>query len=171
MRTIEKTIYTFDELSDSAKEKAISNLSDINTDYDWWEGTYEDAKRIGLKITSFELDRQRNAEGEFLLSANEVAQNIFNEHGEMCETYKTAEAFMKKWQPIFDSYLDEYSENYECYASETALADLEDEFLKSLLEDYSMMLQSESEYLQSDESIIETILSNGYEFDENGNMV
>ena len=57
MKTLTINLYQFSELSDEAKEKAISNLSDINVDFDWWTNTYEDAARIGLKITSFDLDR------------------------------------------------------------------------------------------------------------------
>jgi hypothetical protein len=108
MRVIETKAYTFDELSDDAKAKAISELSHINVDYDWWESTYEDAKNIGLKITGFDLDRRRHAIGEFTLSAAEVMANIFANHGEGCETYKTAKAFEAEWQPLFDDYMDEF---------------------------------------------------------------
>ena len=171
MRKIETTVYFFNELSEAAKQKAIENLSDINVSHNWWEFTYDDAKEIGLKITEFELDRNRYATGEFLLSACEVAQNIFNNHGEECETYKTAQKFMEIWQPVFDDYMNEESTNFESEESEGHLQELEDEFLKDLVEDYSIMLQDESEYLQSDESIIETIEANEYEFTENGKLI
>lgn len=170
MKTVTINIYQFSELSDEAKEKAISNLSDINVDFDWWTNTYEDAARIGLKITSFDLDRNRNAKGQFTLSANEVAQNIFNEHGEECETYKTAKSFMEEWQPIFNDYMNENSENYESRESEDKLQDLEDDFKNSILEDYSILLQHECEYLQSEKAIIETIEANEYDFTEDGKL-
>ncbi len=41
-------------------------------------------------------------------------------------------------------------------------------FLNSLIEDYSIILQKESEYLMSNEAIIETIEANEYEFKANG---
>jgi hypothetical protein len=170
MRTITKTVYLFNELNDEAKENAIEKHSYINLSFDWWESIYEDAKQIGLKITSFDLDRNRNAKGEFLLSALEVAQNILNEHGEMCETYKTAKTFLDEHAPIYASYLDESSDFYESPDKEDELIELESEFLNSLLEDYSIILQNESEYLSSEESIIETIILNECEFDEFGNM-
>jgi len=170
MRVKEITLYKFDELSEAAKEKAIEKLWDINVDYNWWESAYEDAERIGLKITSFDLDRNRHAEGKFTLSANEVAQNIFNEHGENCETYRTAQNFMKEWEPVFNGYMDECSEHYESRESEDRLNELEDEFLQSLLEDYSIMLQKEYEYQTSQEAIIETIQANEYEFTEDGTL-
>jgi hypothetical protein len=168
MKEIKVKVYSFNELSDDAKEKAIQSLSDVNVDYRWWNDIYEDATDIGLKITSFDLDRNRHAEGAFLLSANEVAQNILNSHGEDCETFKTATTFLKEWQPIFADYVDEESDSFESHESEDELLELEDEFLNSILEDYSIILQNEAEYLQSEESIIETIEANGFVFLKNG---
>lgn len=163
MRTIEVKVYKFDELSEESKQKALEKLIDINVDYEWYQFTYEDAKRIGLKLTEFDLDRNRHANGEFTLAANEVAQNIFNEHGENTETYKTAEKFMEKWQPIFDKYM-------QTEEGEDELMEIEDNFLKELLSDYAIMLQHEYEYLISDEAIIETIKANDYEFTEDGSL-
>lgn len=157
-------IYTFAELSEEAKEKAIADLYDINVGHNWWEFTYQDAEDIGLKITSFDLDRNRHAKGEFTLSANEVAANIMQKHGEECETYKTAEKFMMEWKPVFCEYMDESSERYESGESEMQLMELEDDFLNDLLEEYSDILQREYEWLTSSESIIETIEANEYEF-------
>lgn len=165
----EITSYSFEELSEDAKKKAIRDNYAINVDYDWWGSTYEDAQSIGLKITGFDLDRNRHADGEFLLSANEVAANIFRDHGDKCDTYKTAEKFMAEWQPVFSEYMDENSEKYESGESEDELQALEDDFLKSLLEDYSIILQKESEYLQSEEAIEETLASNDCQFTEDGN--
>lgn len=168
MRTEEIKIYTFAELSEEAKEKAIADLYDINIFADWYDSVYYDAKEIGLKITSFDLDRNRHTKGEFTLSANKVAANIMQKHGENCETYKTAAKFMEEWQPVFNEYMDESSEKYESSESETELMDIEEDFLNDLLEDYAAFLQREYDYLQSDEAIIETIEANEYEFLEDG---
>lgn len=99
-----------------------------------------------------------------------MAQNVFNEHGEDCETYKTAQKFIEVWQPIFYDYMNENSENYESQELENELQQLEDNFLNELVEDYSIILQNESEYLQTDEAIKETILANDYEFTKDGNQ-
>jgi len=48
--------------------------------------------------------------------------------------------------------------------------DIDDDFLKSLLKNYAALLQEEYEYLTSREAIINTIKSNEYEFDEDGNL-
>jgi len=167
MRQIKINLYEFDELGEEAKQKAVENLYDINVTTDWWLSTYEDAENIGLKITGFDLDRRRHATGDFELAANEVAANIFKEHDEHCKTYKTAQAFMEEWQPVFDAYMDETNERYESRGAEEELQSMEDEFLKSLLEDYAIILQNESEYLMTEKAIIETIEANDYEFTEN----
>jgi hypothetical protein len=164
MKTIKIKVYEFSELSEDAQQRVIRDLYDLNIDYNWWDFTYDDAKGIGLEITSFDFDRRRHAKGSFLLSPAEVAQNIFNNHGSECETYRTAQNFMNEWQPIFNNYLDESHVDYESSESEDKMLSLESDCLSSLLEDYSIMLQKEYEYLQSDEAIIETIKANSYTF-------
>ena len=156
MKTIELTLYKFDELSDEAKQTAIEKLSDINVDYDWWQNTYQDAENIGLKITSFDLDRNRYADGTFLKSSLEVAELIKENHGESCNTYSLADGFLAAYDNILND-----EENQD-------LDEVENEFLKELLEEYSVMLQGESEYLQTDEAIKETILANDYDFTIDG---
>lgn len=170
MKTKTINLYSFQELSETAKKKALESLYDLNVNFEWWEFQYEDAKNIGLKITEFDLDNNRHAKGEFLISANEVAANIFRDHGHDCETFKTAKSFMAEWQPVFDSYMDETSDKYESRESENDLQEIEDEFLKSLLEDYSIMLQKEYEYRISEDAIIETIEANEYSFTESGKL-
>lgn len=162
------TVYKFKELSPEVQQKVIEKKWDINVSFEWWNSTYEDAKNIGLEITEFDLDRANFCRGTFLLSANEVAQNILNEHGENCETFKTATKFMAEWEPIFAEYMDENSENYESKDSEGKLQDLESDFLNDICEDYKTILKNEYKYLTSKEAIIETIEANDYQFLEDG---
>jgi hypothetical protein len=166
MKTITKTItlYKFDELSKEQQQKAVDNLRDINVDHDWWEFTYEDAERIGLKITSFDLDRNRHANGELLNAAEDVARKIIEEHGKDTETYKLAEQYLKDYKKIEPLYLAD-DESFDDLYSE-----LNTDFLSSLLEEYSVVLQNEYEYLCSDESVIETIEANDYDFTKDGKI-
>lgn len=164
IKTTETKVYKWEELTDEQKEKALSKLYDLNTEYDWWDGVYDDAENVGIKITSFDLDRNRHAEGDFTQSAVDVARAIVAVHGEQCETYKTAKAFL-------DEYPEEPNEDSDEYpAWENAVEEHEEEFKRSIIEDYLIMLQNEYEYLSSEEAIIETIEANEYEFDENGNI-
>ena len=156
MKTKTINLYQFSELSPEGKEKALHSLCDINVDHDWWDYIYEDAERIGLKITSFETDRY--AKGKLTLSPEEVCNQITKEHGYMCETVQTAKKYLEDRANLGEE------------PSDGKLDDLKDEFLKSLLEDYRIILSKEYEYLTSDEQIIETILANDYYFTEDGKI-
>jgi len=164
MKEIKIKLYKFNELGKDAQQKAIEKLSTINVDFDWWDSTYMDAENIGLKIKSFDLDRNRGAKGEFIGSAVECANKILVEHGNMCETYKTAKSFLTDLEALNAPF-----ENIED-VNEDEIEELENDFLESLLEDYSIILQNECEYLQSNEAIIETINANEYDFTEDGKL-
>lgn len=159
MRTVRTKVYQFSELSKDAQQKAISWFLNLNQDSSAFDDTKEDAEQIGMEIICFR-DRHPN-EGKFMLAANEVAQNIFNNHGEHCETYKTAQSFMDEWQPVFNNYM-------ATEEGEDKLMDIEDEFLNSLLEDYRMMYDRHLEYEYSDEYAKEMIEANEYEFTKEG---
>lgn len=170
--TTTRTLHTFDELSDEAKEKALQEYRDINFFYDWWDFIYEDSERVGLKIDGFDLDRRRHATGKFIESAFECASKIIKEHGETCETYKTAKAFLSDWYELVIKHsdginTDEVSEDNE-YEFDKDADELESDFLKSILEDFSIILQNEYEYLYSDKAVREAIEANEYEFTEEG---
>jgi hypothetical protein len=168
MRIIETKVFSFNELNEDAKEKAIQNLYDINRDFEWWEFTYYDAKEIGLKITSFDLDRNRHAKGEFIFEVKEVINAILSNHGKSCDTYKVAENYKEE---IFNLIEKEENLDFRNYDLEGQISDLENEFLQVLLEEYSIILQRECEYLQSKEAIIESIIANNYEFTEGGELI
>jgi hypothetical protein len=177
IETTSRELYKFDELSAEAQDKAIEKLYDLNVDYEWWYSTYDDAANIGIKITSFDLDRNRNATGKFIDYALDTAEAIIREHGQHCETYKTAEAYIKERNDLIATEAAEWNAEAENDDAHTPFDerdvdtdDIDMDFLKSILEDYSIMLQHEYEYLTSAEAIKETILANEYEFDENGGM-
>lgn len=46
MRTVEKTLYKYEELSDRAKQKARECYLEGGLDYSWWEYLYEDFARV-----------------------------------------------------------------------------------------------------------------------------
>lgn len=175
MRTIEKTVYQFDELPEDAKEKVIEKLYDLNISHDWWKFTYEDAEQIGCKINGFDLDRGSHCNLEFVDSPDDVARQILDSHGETCETYKTAKQFLSDRDDLVSKYSDGIHKNIVSeeneYDFDNELDELELEFKKSLGEDYLIMLENEFEYLTSEKAIIESIEANQYEFDEFGNLI
>lgn len=142
MKTITINLYSFEELSEEAKQKAIEELSDINTDYNWWESTYEDAAIILLKITSFDIDRKeievRPVHGH---TVNCIVNSILKNHCTDCNTYQLAENSSKL--------------SYEGFLKALSI-----EYLKMLTEDYA--------YRTSNPIIMESIIANEYDFTESG---
>ena len=155
MRIMKTKVYPFDELSEDAKDKVIENLWDINIFHEWWEVTYEDAENVGIKITSFDIDRGSYCKGD-IDDAIDTARAILKEHGDKCETWQTAKDF-------HDAVAKdgEDTDDFEILCSE---------FKYSILEDYRIILQKEYEHLTSRETIIESIKINEYEFTEDGKI-
>jgi len=168
--TTTRMLYTFDELSPEAQEHALNELWDLNVDHDWWDCTYVDAKdTAGLTITEFDLDgNRRHIKGNFAHGAEETANTILENHGDQCETYKTAAAFLKDLAGLKEKYPDEDSDEY--WEESGEWEDLKKEFLHDILEDYLSLLFENYNYFTSEEAIKETIKCNEYEFTENGDL-
>ena len=156
MRQVTTTVYKFSELSESAQDKALDQLGDINVNHDWYQYTYDDANAIGLRIDSFDTGRSNSIEGALTMDAYEVMALIQKEHGESAPTYKLAQEFLLR------NKAEDGSDEKEA---------LEKEFEYALLEEYLSMLRGEVEYLQSREAIIESLEANDYEFTKEGSLV
>ena len=161
-------VYRFEELSDTAQEKAMEKLYDINVDYSWWDCVYEDAKNIGIEIKEFDLGQGSYCKGEFIESELDVAENILKEHGKGCETHKDAYEFIELIAYAENTYyeheeMDDFEPTYEC-------PELLSDFQNTIFEDYRMILREEYDYLTSEEAIRDTIEANDYEFTEDGRI-
>jgi len=173
MRIKETKVYQFDELSESAKEKAVELLADINVDIEWWEFIYEDAAQVKLKLIEFDIGRGSYCKGDFIEYAKDTADAIVVNHGESCQTHKTAMDFGDDSAQLYMKYpvkLDDDGDDDNEWDRDKEQEMLDAEFLQSILEDYRIILQKEYEYLTSRESIIETIKANEYEFTEGGKL-
>lgn len=169
----EKTIliYQFSELDEKARERARNKVRETASDWEWWDSIYDDAKNVHLKITSFNLDRSRHAKGEFLQAAPDTADAIIKDHGETSDTYKLAKEFLGARDRIIDCAARDENGDFESELElDDALDELENEFKRALLEEYSVMLQNESEHMSTDEYIDDTIEANAYEFLETGDF-
>ena len=173
MKEIVTKVFEFDELDDAAKDKAREWYREGAIDHDWWENTFEDASRIGLRITSFDLGRGENITGEFKYfdQARQCASLIMSEHGLNCRTFKTAESFLSAMKALDEEIAkadgdNEESPDYEVWQDKRG--ELEEEFLRSLLRDYLHILRDEMEFLMSDEQVDESIRINEYTFTETG---
>lgn len=175
MRILETKVYTFDELSNTAKQKAIESLYDLNILHDWYDPIYTEAENLGFKIKGFNIDRANYCNVELIEDLSTIFRNILKEHGENCDTYKLAKEYFKEYGQLVEKYSDGINlelvseENEHDFDSEAN--DLEEEYTSQLEEEYLSLLRQEYEYLTSEESIKETITANDYEFTEEGKLI
>lgn len=173
--TVKTEVFKFAELSEEVQQTVIENWYSEGLDYDWWDFTYEDADRIGLKITSFNLDRM-TIEGEFTESLEEVCRLISEEHGQSCETYQTAARYLEAYRAEVKEHdtkqaaLPEDYQSNEEFNDTCLYDDMLIEFLCDLLEDYRIILSKDYDYQTSEDAIKETIEANEYEFTAEGKL-
>lgn len=181
------TVYTFDELSDEQKQKAIEHYYDINVDYDWWEFYPEDC---AIDLKEFDIYRG-DIKIDFVESAQDTAKHIIANHGEKSGTYVTSADFLKRDTELaarFDALEDAYRAAEEKYtedpkrgekldAIDEEQRDIEEqreqlatEYRTELAEDVLVLLRNEYDYLTGEEAIAETLRANEYEFTEDGRI-
>jgi hypothetical protein len=173
------TLYSFDELTDEAKDKAIERLDDLNVDYSWWDSIYEDAARVGIEITEFDT-YHLTIDGKLTISLPESAAAVLREHGEKCGTYATATSHLEACMKAFRLWLPEQDEDTSGnHAEEKWLRDfsyedeaneLAEDYRRAILEDYLFLLRDEYEYLTSRDAVVESIQANDYLFTEDGKL-
>lgn len=197
MKQITKTytVYSFDELSEDAKQKAIENLYDINVDYDWW--SYDDSKEIaslmGIDIENIYFSGFSSQgdgacfEGSYTFKKNGV-KNVKSYAPLDKELHQIAERLQDVQKKHFyklsanvkhsGHYYHEMCTEINVYKDGNYLhteAELsaEDE-IKYILRDYMRwiyrQLEKQYDYLTSEKAIIETIEANEYTFLEDGTL-
>lgn len=154
MRTIEKTIYTFDELSESAKENAREWYR-RGIDYPWWDEVQSSLREFcdefGIKVEDYSI----GGRGAFIRTnadnSNFRGRKLSQFDREamptgFCFDCALRYTFADEWQKTGDAL----------------------ESFKSALELFLREVENDVEYQYSDEAVDESIEANGYEFDENG---
>jgi hypothetical protein len=188
----EKTIklYTFDELTDQAKQKAIEWYRSINDEIFWQSETFDSLKavfeRVGIRIRDYDLGIDGYSYIRFDLN-----DSIAELKGVRAFTWLENNLF-SKLRLTRNAYLKNRKNNLKygykvnaipsCpltgyYADETFLESLKKDALNGntlkecfqhLALVYVNVLQSEYDYQNSAEYITETIQCNQYEFLEDG---
>jgi hypothetical protein len=171
MRTAQINYYTFDELSDKAKERARDWWRQGALSYDWWEFIYEDAERVGLKINEFDTGRSSLITGDFINTPDDTAAKILAEHGEDTPTAAEARHYQKTIARFMATAEKDEDGELATYALDDEKLGIEADFRRALFEEYLVILRKEEEYQLSDEVAEEAIRANEYEFTEDGAIV
>lgn len=192
MRIMEVRLFTFDELSDAAKEKARQSYREGALDYEWYDFVYDDAKRVG-KILGIEIDKiwfsgfwsQGDGacfEGSYSY-AKESSKRIREYAPQDTTLHGIADNLVKAQKPQFYQLTANttHSGRYQhsgCMRvnvehADDPYRDIDSDSIVDELRGFAdwvySQLETEYEYLMSDECVDESILANGYEFDESGN--
>ena len=167
MKQLTINAYTFDELSDKAKDKARQWAREYLTD-NWEAQVIEDAAQVGIKITGWDIGRAQTIDLEFEDSAFLTAKRIMEEHGEACDTWETARGILQLQegtQAAYDSAEITEGEANDRHADEV------EAFTKEIGECYLKMLREAYDHAMSNEGVDEMIEENEYLFTEEGSRV
>lgn len=196
MRTIEKTIFNFSELSESAKERARDWYRQGAFDHAWYDFVIDDAKRIG---ELFGLDIENIYFSGFwsqgdgacftgtykykkgaAAAVKSYAPKDSELHRIVAELQKIQARQFYKLEATISSgrsgYCHENSVYIEVSHADGIYRDIGDsgEDIADTLRDYMRWiyrnLEKEWEWLNSDEQVEESILANDYEFYEDGSI-
>ena len=181
MREMNVTVYSFAELSETAQERAINELRDINVDFPWWWSTFDTIRTAG-KLLGLDIDRIYfdtdlycifDASYEYVRGAVKAVQAEFPRMTALHEVAQKLQVLQKRHfyslscnvasQRDTNSYqCFRFGEDYEC-----DLGDILDDFAHWA----RILLRDECEWLTSDEAVKEMIEANEYEFTEDGKPV
>lgn len=196
MRTIEKTVYQYDELSDEAKAKARDWYREDYPYWEWWDSVYDDAKRMGSLI-GIEIDQisfsgfWSQGDGACFTGSYSYAKGgakaIKAEAPNDKELHRIADQLQAVQRQNFYRLAASMSQRGHYSHSGCMSVDVEgsenryrdiggtDNDIYQLMRDFAdwvySRLEAEYEYLTSDEQVEESIRCNDYEFDENGERI
>lgn len=186
MQTISINLYTFDELSDKAKQKVLSDLSDINVDYEWYNNELDNQEDELIAIGYKDLDIQFSgfcSQGDGASFTGSVDLHKLNKHlkldlpGSLLDLFDEGELQISIVRDTHQYYHErtvsvEISGNLPAQYDNT-LADLQEKITAHVREcsiDIYNNLEKQYENLTSEEAIIETINANEYTFEADGKM-
>jgi hypothetical protein len=158
MRTIETTIYTFDELSDEAKERAISQHRQC-IEYPWFSECLDSLKtfcdEFGVKVTDYTLSDCYRAS----ISTDATPKHFrgVKLSGFNREAMPTGFCFDCDLRYTFH---DEFKRTGDAFYA-----------FNDALQAFLISVRKDIEWNYSDEAITELLQINDYEFTEEGDIV
>jgi len=174
MKTITVTVYKFNELSELSKQNALEKLSDINVMNDWHEEIYNNAEKIGVFISDFDLNKyQCNASLED--DVNVICDKILFVHNKQPDELKAiAERYLKQHNELIETHYRpttvEDATEIDFAKYDAAADQLETDFVGEIERHYLQRLEKEYKRRTSIHAVIDTIYANDYDFTEDGNL-
>ncbi len=172
-----KKSFTFTELPSTAQKKAVEDLRNVNVDFGWFEFIYDDAKDIGLTITSFHL-YYNNIKGKLTKTLLDSCKKIRIQQDKNRDLCKTAEKYNKKYIAAFRKWLaKQHTDNYtelemlDVFSISKTAENIETEYKQAILGNFLLRLKREYEHQTSDASVIKTINTENYTFSEDGSLI
>ncbi len=192
MRTIETVVYSFGELSEDTKEKAIDNVRNYGfLDYEWWDCTLDAWKQclgiIGFDVESiyfnvgYSQSDYASIEGTYKYKKQwQKALKQSGIGGKMLKALSEyGERLQKAQSLVFYTGYCSVSSNHRggmCFDIEVEKGDFGEfetdveDIINELCQDIYYSLMEEYDFLNSDENIRETILCNEMEFTKGGGI-
>lgn len=187
-RTLERTVYTLDELSDDAKEKAREwfRTADAGDNF-WSEHVIDDAKAVA-KLMGIGIDdiywsgfwSQGDGAcftGSYAYAKGSVAA-VTAYAPQDTELHRIARDLLNAQRRVFyrasatishrSRYSHEHSVTIDCHDCSDDVCEAITETLRDLMRWVYNSLEAEYEYHNADEQVDENIRANEYEFDEDG---
>jgi hypothetical protein len=198
MRIMETRVYPFNELSDSAKKYAIGKNQDINTNFEWYDFTIEQATEMmeflgfsNVKISfsgfrsqgdgaCFTGEYRYNPEWEKEFGDSGYIDKEFMGYGQELHDVQAKFAFDLCTTVANNGsrYCHENSVSVSTFLNETPYVDIDidaessmEAICKDIMREIYRRLGEEYDYLVSNDTIIETIEASGYEFTEQGDII
>lgn len=189
------TVYTFAELSDSAKKTVIQQYAE-SMDYEWWDAC-EESLRTAAEIMGIIVDRAyfsgfwSQGDGACFTGSYYYkpgsCKAIRREFPEDKRLHAIADALRDAQRPFFYRLNAAIASNDSRYSHENSVSvdveydcddwrefgDAEDEItdaLRDLMRWYYRLLESEYEYLTSEEAVAESAEANGWRYLEDGTL-
>jgi hypothetical protein len=208
METIKLDLYGFDELPKTAKQKALTAYHELNIDFDWWDGEYDDfieiCSYLGIAVNKESIKFEGfysqgdgsgfNATVDIIKLNNGIISQAWKDYAPKLDFDFKATSIDRRVLALVEKGVLEHepkiisrSRNYGVvvdlgiYVVNTSdrshdlvfeeLDNLE-EWLRKIAETLNKhlykSLETQYEYLTSDEAITEGILANGYFFTADG---
>ena len=105
MREMTVTVYSFAELSDDAKKRALNAFRDINVEFDWWTyGAYDTIRTAG-RLLGLDIDRINfdtdlycifNADYEYVRGASAAVCKEFPQNTDLHKIASELQALQKR---------------------------------------------------------------------------